>query len=112
MATNSKPSFFSNLNVITIGDLIQKDLEKAYFLPQQPSSYSKGYRFQNSTKYQVFDSPPPPLSFNQTLFPLRNLATTGDKIQLVMESEPPSYLQEHWNNTMPDFPLGIGEICG
>lgn len=105
MATNSKPSFFSNLNVITIGDLIQKDLEKAYFLPQQPSSYSKGYRFQNSTKYQVFDSPPPPLSFNQTLFPLRNLATTGDKIQLVMESEPPSYLKEHWNNTMPDFPL-------
>lgn len=105
MATNSKPPFFSNLNVITIGDLIQKDLEKAYFLPQQPSSYSKGYRFQNSTKYQVFDSPPPPLSFNQTLFPLRNLATTGDKIQLVMESEPPSYLQEHWNNTMPDFPL-------
>ncbi|PFX28363.1 hypothetical protein AWC38_SpisGene6938 [Stylophora pistillata] len=93
------------MNVTTIGDLIQKDLEMAYFLPQQPSSYSKGYKFQNDTKYRVFDSPPPPPSFNQTLFPLRNLATTGDKVTVIIENEPPSCLQEHWKKTTPDFPL-------
>ena len=96
----------SSSKVITIGSLIQKDLQKAYFLPQQPSSYSKGYRFQNDTKYRVYDSPPPALNFNQTMFPLRNLATAGDEIPVIMEHRAPSYLQKHWKKSIPGFPLG------
>ena len=93
----------SSMNVITIGSLIRKDLNKAYFLPHLPSSYSKGYRFQNDTKYRVFDSPPPALSFNQVLFPLRNLPTAGDEIPVLMEHQPPSYLQKHWTKWLPAF---------
>ena len=96
----------SSSKVITIGSLIQKDLQKAYFLPQQPSSYSKGYRFQNDTKYRVYDSPPPALNFNQTMFPLRNLATAGDEIPVIMEHRAPSYLQKHWKKSIPGLPLG------
>ncbi|KAJ7380194.1 hypothetical protein OS493_010905 [Desmophyllum pertusum] len=93
----------SSTNMITIGSLIRKDLNRAYFLPQQPSSYSKGYRFQNDTKYRVFDSPPPALSFNQVLFPLRNLPTAGDEIPVIMDHKPPWYLQKHWQKWLPAF---------
>ena len=93
----------SSKNVITIGSLIQKDLKDAYFLPQQPSSYSKGYRFQNDTTYRVYDCPPPPLRFNQVLFPLRNLPAAGKGIHVIMDHKPPLYLQKHWEKWLPAF---------
>ena len=94
---------YSAKNVITIGSLIQKDLKEAYFFPQQPSSYSEGYRFQNDTKYRVFDSPPPPLRFTQLLSSWRNLAAAGDEIPVIMDHKPPLYLQKHWNKWLPAF---------
>ena len=90
-------------NVITVGSLIKKDLKDAYFLPQQPSSYSKGYRFQNDKKYRVYDSPPPSLIFNQLLFPWRNLPAAGDEIPVIMDNKPPLCLQEHWKKWLPAF---------
>lgn len=94
-------------NIVTIGSLIKKDLKKAYFLPQQPSSYSKGYRFLNETRYQVYDSPPPALSFSQRLYPFRNLPAAGDEVPVLLDNVPPSYLVEHWRKWLPAFDRAI-----
>ena len=50
-------SMSSTSSVVTIGSLIKKDLKEAYFLLQQPSSYSKAYRFFNDTAVIQFKWP-------------------------------------------------------
>ena len=94
-------------NVVTIGSLIEKDLKKAYFLPQKPSSFGKGYRFLNDTKYRIFDYPPSSLSFRQILSPFRHLPAAGNEIPVIMECKPESYLQQHWKQWLPAFPLVV-----
>ena len=89
---------------VTIGGLIKKDLKEAYFLPQKPSSYYKGYRFLNDEEYQVFDYPPCPLKFRQFVSPFRHLPAAGNEIPIIMECKPESYLQQHWKQWLPAFP--------
>ncbi|XP_078376983.1 uncharacterized protein LOC144660253 [Oculina patagonica] len=91
-------------NVVTIGRLVQKCLKEAYFLPQKPSSYSKGYRFLNDRKYWVYDCPPSPLYFDRLLSPFRHLPAAGNEIPIIMECTPESYLQQHWKQWLPAFP--------
>ena len=91
-------------NAVTIGSLIKKDLEKAYFLPQKPSSYCQGYRFLNDEEYQVFDYPPCPLQFRQFVSPFRHLPAAGNEIPIIMEYQPESYLQQHWQQWLLAFP--------
>ena len=94
----------SSKNVVTIGRLIKKCLKQAYFLPQKPSSYSKGYRFLNDKKYCVYDCPPSPLFFDRLLSPFRHLPAAGNEIPIIMECTPESYLQQHWKQWLPAFP--------
>lgn len=94
----------SSKNVVTIGQLVRKCLRKAYFLPQKPSSYSKGYRFLNDKKYWTYDCPPSPLYFDRLLSPFRHLPAAGDKIPIIMECTPESYLLQHWKQWLPAFP--------
>ncbi|KAJ7380195.1 hypothetical protein OS493_010906 [Desmophyllum pertusum] len=94
----------SSKNVVTIGRLIQKCLKEAYFLPQKPSSYSKGYRFLNDRKYWVYDCPPSPLFFDRLLSPFRHLPAAGNEVPIIMECKPESYLQHHWKQWLPAFP--------
>ena len=94
----------SSKNAITIGSLIKKDLKEAYFLPQKPSSYGKGYRFMNDKKYRLFDYPPCSLSFRRILSPFRQLPAAGNEIPIIMECNPESYLQQHWKQWLPAFP--------
>lgn len=94
----------SSKNAITIGSLIEKDLKEAYFLPQKPSSYGKGYRFLNDKKYRVFDYPPCSLSFRRIMSPFRHLPAVGNEIPVIMECTPESYLQQHWKQWLPAFP--------
>ena len=94
----------SSKNAITIGSLIKKDLKEAYFLPQKPSSYGKGYRFMNDKKYRLFDYPPCSLSFCRILSPFRQLPAAGNEIPIIMECKPESYLQQHWKQCLPAFP--------
>ena len=97
----------SSSSVVTIGSLIKKDLKEAYFLPQQPSSYFKAYRFLNDTKYRVYDSPPPEMTFVQHLYPIRNLPAAGNEVPILMEHIPPPYLEEHWRKWLPAFAKAI-----
>ena len=90
--------------VVTIGQLIQKCLKQAYFLPQKPSSYSKGYRFLNDKKYCMYDCPPSSLNFDRLLYPFRHLPAAGNEIPIIMECKPPEYLQQHWRRWLPAFP--------
>ena len=94
----------SSKNVVTIGRLIQKCLKEAYFLPQKPSSYSKGYRFLNDRQYLVYDCPPSPLYFDRLVSPFRHLPAAGNEIPIIMECKPESYLQQHWKEWLPAFP--------
>ena len=94
----------SSKNAVTIGSLIEKDLKEAYFLPQKPSSYCKGYRFLNDKEYQVFDYPPCPLKFRRFVSPFRHLPAAGNEIPIIMECKPESYLQQHWKQWLPAFP--------
>jgi len=94
----------SSKNAITIGSLIEKDLKEAYFLPQKPSSYCKGYRFLNDKEYQIFDYPPCPLDSRRFLLPFRHLPAAGKEIPVIMECKPESYLQHHWKQWLPAFP--------
>ena len=97
----------SSKNVVTIGKLVQKCLKEAYFLPQKPSSYSKGYRFLNDRKYWIYDCPPSPLYFDRLLSPHRHLPAVGDELPIIMECRPESYLQQHWKQWLPAFPPAI-----
>ena len=94
----------SSKNVVTIGRLIQKCLKEAYFLPQKPSSYSKGYRLLNDKKYRVYDCPPSSLSFDRLLSPFRHLPAAGNEVPVIMECTPEVYLQQHWREWLPAFP--------
>lgn len=94
----------SSKNVVTIGSLIQKCLKKAYFLPQKPSSYSKGYRFLNDKKFRVFDCPPSSLDFDRCLYPFRHLPAAGNEVPIIMECQPQDYIQQHWKQWLPAFP--------
>ena len=94
----------SSKNVVTIGRLIKKCLKEAYFLPQKPSSYSKGYRFLNDRNYLVYDCPASPLYFDRLLSPFRHLPAAGNEVPIIMECKPESYLQEHWRQWLPAFP--------
>ena len=105
MIIKTRPNtVMSSKNAVTIGKLIQKCLKKAYFLPQKPSSYSKGYRFLNDKKYRVYDCPPSSLSFDRLLSPFRHLPAAGNEVPIIMECQPQSYLQEHWRQWLPAFP--------
>lgn len=97
----------SSKNVVTIGRLIQKCLKEAYFLPQKPSSYSKGYRFLNDKKYRVYDCPPSSLNFDRVLSPFRHLPAAGNEIPIIMECHPQAYLQQHWRQWLPAFPAVV-----
>ena len=91
-------------NAVTLGKLTQKCLKEAYFLPQNPSSYSKGYRFFNDAKYRVYDCPPPSESYNRLLSPIRYLAAAGNELPIIMECRPQDYLSQHWKQWLPAFP--------
>ena len=97
----------SSKNAVTIGILIEQDLKEAYFLPQKPSSYGKGYRFLNDKKYQLFDYPPCSLSFRRFMSPFRHLPAAGNEIPIIMECKPESYLQQHWKQWLPAFPTVV-----
>ncbi|XP_078375965.1 uncharacterized protein LOC144659414 [Oculina patagonica] len=94
----------SSKNAVTIGSLIEKDLKKAYFLPQYPSSYGKGYRFLNDKKYRLFDCPPYSPTVSRILKPFRHLPAAGNEIPIIMECTPESFLQQHWKQWLPAFP--------
>ena len=94
----------SSKNAVTIGSLIEKDLKKAYFLPEKPSSYCKGYRFLNDKEYQIFDYLPCPLDSRRLLSSFRHLPAAGNEIPIIMECKPESYLQQHWKEWLPAFP--------
>lgn len=94
----------SSTNAITIGSLIKKDLKEAYFLPQKPSSYLKGYRFYNDKKYRIYDYPPTQSSFRRLMSPFYHLPAAGDEIPVLMERKPESFLKQHWKQWLPDFP--------
>ena len=94
----------SKHSVTTVGKLIKKCLKEAYFLPQKPSSYSKGYRFLNVSKYRTYDCPPSSLNFDRLLYPFRHLPAAGNEIPIIMECKPPEYLQQHWRRWLPAFP--------
>ena len=81
----------SSKNAVTIGSLIEKDLKEAYFLPQGPSSYCKGYRLLNDKEYQLFDYPPCPLDSLRFLLPFRHLPAAGNEIPIIMECKPEFY---------------------
>ena len=102
--THPNSYVMSSRNVVTIGKLIQKCLKKAYFLPQKPSSYSKGYRFLNDKKYRVFDCPPASLNCHHLFYPFRHLPAAGNEVPIIMECKPQEYLQEHWRQWLPAFP--------
>ena len=97
----------SSKNVVTIGRLIQKCLKEAYFLPQKPSSYSKGYRFLNDKKYRMYDCPPSSLNVDRLLSPFRHLPAAGNEIPIIMECHPQAYLQQHWRQWLPAFPAVV-----
>ena len=97
----------SSKNVVTIASLIEQDLKEAYFFPQKPSSYGKGYRFLNDKKYQLFDYPPCSLSFRRFMSPFRHLPAAGNEIPIIMECKPESYLQQHWKQWLPAFPTVV-----
>ena len=94
----------SSTNAITIGSLIQKDLKEAYFLPQKPSSYLKGYRFFNDKKYRIYDYPATPSSLRRLMSPFYHLPAAGDEIPVLMERKPESFLKQHWKQWLPAFP--------
>ncbi|EDO28703.1 predicted protein [Nematostella vectensis] len=90
--------------VLTLGSLIKKDLNEAYFLPAWPSTYSsKDYRFLNDKKYRVFDYPPPSQTFLEYQFPMRNLATAGSEVPILMDRQPDKNLTAHWKKWLPAF---------
>ena len=94
----------SSTNAITIGSLIQKDLKEAYFLPQKPSSYLKGYRFYNDKKYRIYDYPATASTFRRLTSPFYHLPAAGDEIPVLMERKPESFLKQHWKQWLPAFP--------
>ncbi|EDO39459.1 predicted protein [Nematostella vectensis] len=90
--------------VLTLSSLIKKDLNEAYFLPAWPSTYSsKDYRFLNDKKYRVFDYPPPSQTFLEYQFPMRNLATAGSEVPILMDTQPDKNLTAHWKKWLPAF---------
>lgn len=97
----------SSKNVVTIGKLIQKCLKEAYFLPQRPSSYLKGYRFLNDKKYRLYDCPPSSRDFYRFLYPFRHLPAAGNEVPIIMEYQPQAYLQQHWRQWLPAFPSPV-----
>ncbi|XP_078344685.1 uncharacterized protein LOC144630230 [Oculina patagonica] len=94
----------SSKNAVTIGSLIEKDVKEAYFFPQYPTSYGKGWTFLNDEKYRLFDYPPCSPRVSQTLSAFKHLPAVGNEIPIIMEYKPESYLQQHWNQWLPAFP--------
>ena len=105
--SGSKVVIMSSKNAVTIGSLFKKDLNEAYFLPQHPSSHSKGYRFMNDMKYRLFDYPPSSLRVLRVLSPFRYLPAAGNEIPFTMECKPELFLQQHWKQWLPAFPLVV-----
>ncbi|XP_031560941.1 uncharacterized protein LOC116296957 [Actinia tenebrosa] len=90
--------------LLTLGSLIKKDLQDAYFLPAWPSSYSLQNKFYNNLKYCVFDNAPSSKIYTDFIFPCRNLPATGNEVPVLSDYQPPSFLKEHWKKWLPDFP--------
>ena len=93
------------VNVLTVGQLIKKDLKKAYFFPTFGSSYCKNFRFLNKNKYRIYDYPPKHLTHVEVFCPQENFCTAGNEIPVLTDHPPPEFLQQHWTKWLPVFPL-------
>ena len=90
--------------IYSYGQLIVKDLDKAYFLPYLRSSYCKGSRLYNDKKYMYFDYALRDTKESDIMRPIRHLATIGDAVPSLSDIKPDTLQSNHWKKWLPVFP--------
>lgn len=94
-------SFQNSLSKVKfLSELYVRDVPGAALMTEYPSSNSTQTQFQNSTRYIIHDSyPPPPLGLLKTLGPHHLMYGWGTHIPVTSELAPPPALLAHWRKT-------------